>query len=499
MTQPLDLVIIGGGAAGLVAAHTAISVGASVALVEAERMGGDCLWTGCVPSKSLIAAANAAAHARSASRLGVHVGEVRVDFAEVMAHVHRSIATIEPVDSAQTIGALGVQVLQGTAKFTAKKELQVNGQPVPYRQVLIAAGSAPAIPEIAGLEDIDALTSESVWDLKELPARLVIIGGGNMGCELGQAFARLGSSVTIVEQGPRILPETDPDAVAVIQAALARDGVAVVANAHVEQVRGDGTMTVTTPEGPADLRYDRVLIAAGRTPRTAGLGLSHVGVDTTAGGYVQVDEHMRTSNTRIWAAGDVTNFPHFTHLAGMNALTATLNALLGLRRKGRGLGVPRVTYTDPEVASVGLLANSPVGRAGGAGFARLDNTHVDRAIAEADTNGFTKLTLDQKGKVLGAVVVGPRAGETLSELSLAVTKGLKSRDLAGQVHPYPTYSDGPWNAAIQDTQQRLDTPVMQRITGLATGFRRRQLDRKIKSTDTDSGPARVKPDQPRRN
>ena len=485
MTQPYDLVIIGGGAAGLVAAHTAISVGATVALVEGARMGGDCLWTGCVPSKSLIAAANAAASARAASGLGIHVGKVEVDFAEVMAHVHRSIATIEPVDSAATIGELGVQVLSGTARFSPDQALHVNGRPIPYRQILIATGSAPAVPAIPGLADIDALTSESVWDLQELPQRLVIIGGGNMGCELGQAFARLGAAVTILEQGPQILPAADPDAGEIVQAALSADGVEVVVNAHVEQVHRGGTLTVRTGSHTRDLPYDRVLLAAGRQPNTQHLGLAHVGVGTTGGGYVKVDKHMRTTNVRIWAAGDVTDYPHFTHLAGMNALTATLNALLGLRRTGPGARVPRVTYTEPEVASVGIVAKAWANPPSGVDFARLDNTGVDRAIAQADTTGFTKLTLDRKGKIVGAVVVGPRAGEVLSELSLAVSQGLKSRDLAGQIHPYPTYSDGPWNAAIEDTQQRLAAPAMQRLTGLATGFRRRLLDRNAKKSAPD--------------
>jgi pyruvate/2-oxoglutarate dehydrogenase complex dihydrolipoamide dehydrogenase (E3) component len=481
MTKPYDLVVVGGGAAGLVAAHTAITVGASVVLVEANKMGGDCLWRGCVPSKSLIAAGKAAAHAREAHRLGIHVAGVSVDFPAVMDHVHRSIRAIQPTDSAETISELGVKVMHGQAAFVSDESLMVGGTSLPYRQVLLATGSAPAVPDIPGLARINYLTSETLWELTELPEQLVIIGAGNVGCELGQAFARLGADVTLIESGPQILPGTDPDAADLVAQALAADGVDIQLNSVPVAASGmgdSGTVTSNTGRGTRDFGFSRLLVAAGRQARTHHLGLEHVAVRKTKAGSIAVNENLRTSNPRIWAAGDATDFPHFTHLAGMNALAATLNALLGLRRKALGARVPRVTFTDPEVASVGRFET---GR--GTGLAvkdrvmSLDNSHVDRAIAEADTVGFTKLTLDNKSRIVGAVIVGPRAGESLSELSLAITKGLKTRHLADQIHPYPTYSDGPWNAAIQDTQERLDSPTVKRITRVVATFRRRPLDR----------------------
>ncbi|MGD9527392.1 MAG: NAD(P)/FAD-dependent oxidoreductase [Pseudonocardia sp.] len=463
-----DLLVIGGGTAGLVGARTAASFGASVLMVERERPGGDCLWTGCVPSKALLAAASAAADARGAARLGVHVDGVRVAFDEVMAHVRAAIATIEPVDSPEAMRAADVVYAAGTAMFTGSATAEVDGRQLRFRQALVATGSDPAIPPIPGLAEADPLTSDSVWDLTERPDRLVVLGGGTIGCELGQAFARLGSTVTIVEAAERILGNEDPDAARLVADALARDGATVLTGTPVTAVDGAEVVLGDGRRIPAD----RVLVAVGRRPDTGGLGLAAAGVATDDRGFVAVDAHLRTGNPRIWAAGDVTGHPQFTHVAGVHGSTAASNAVLGVRRAAEVTAIPRVTFTSPEVASVGVPAGSP-----GTTTRTRWHDEVDRAIVEGRTMGFTRLVLDRRGRVVGATVVGPRAGETLAELTLAVHRGLRARDLAGVMHPYPTWGDGPWNAAVAEVREQLAGPVAQRATHTATALRRRWLDR----------------------
>lgn len=425
-----DLVVIGGGTAGLVAAKTAAGFGARVLLVERERTGGDCLYTGCVPSKAFLAAAHLAAAARAAASYGLRT-TVEVDFAAVMTSVHRAIRTIEPVDSPQALEAAGARVRFGEARFRGPDRLEVDGEPVEFRRAVIATGSAPAVPRIEGL--VDPLTSDSVWGLTELPERLLVLGGGAIGCELGQGFARLGARVRLVEAGDRLLEKEDAAASDLVAAALRADGV---------EVRTGTTMTSV----PDDV--DRVLVAVGRRPRSDGLADA---VELDERGFVRVDQHLRTSNPRIWAAGDVTGHPLFTHLAGVHGSIAATNAVLGLRRSIDLTAVPRVTYTQPEVAAVGAAT--------GAQTHVVQHREVDRAVTEQRTAGFTKLVLDEHGRVVGGTIVGPRAGESLAELTLAVKQGLRARDLAATIHAYPTYGDGPWKAAIEDVQDALNKPV----------------------------------------
>ncbi|MGH3570245.1 MAG: dihydrolipoyl dehydrogenase family protein [Pseudonocardiaceae bacterium] len=465
-----DLLVIGGGTAGLVGARTAASLGASVLMVERDCTGGDCLWTGCVPSKALLAAAAAAADARGAGRLGVHVDGVRVAFDEVMAHVHAAIATIEPVDSPETLRAAGVHVVHGTARFTGPATAQVDGAAVRFRQALVATGSDPAVPPIPGLAEAAPLTSDTVWNLTELPDRLVVLGGGTIGCELGQAFTRLGSRVTIVEAADRLLAGEDPDAARLVTGALTTDGTTVFTGAPVTAVEGTaGGWNVVLNSGrrePADV----VLVALGRRPDSRDLDLAAARVDVDERGFVVVDTNLRTSNPRIWAAGDITGHPQFTHVAGVHGSTAAVNAILGLRRPA-DLIIPRVTYTAPEVAAVGAPADTP-----GVTVRTLPHDEVDRAVVEARTAGFTRLVLDRRRRIIGATVVGPRAGETLAELTLAVRGGLKAQHLAASMHPYPTWGDGPWNAAIAEVRARLAAPPARRTTNALTALRRRRLD-----------------------
>lgn len=463
--QLWDLVVVGGGTAGIVAAKTAARLGASTLLIERHRTGGDCLWTGCVPSKALLAVAGAAAMARDAASLGIRTGQVEVDFADAMAHVHSTIAHIAPVDSVEALQADGVDVVSGDARFVGPAAVRVHGRDVAFRRAVLATGATPAVPPIPGLAEAAYLTSDTVWDLTRLPDRLVVLGGGSIGCELGQAFARLGADVTIVEGAARIMPREDNAAAGLVAAALRRDGVRVLTGRGVARVdAADAAGGRLVLDDDSAVLYGTLVVAVGRSPRTRGLGLESAGIGVDARGFVIVDTHLRTTNPRIWAAGDLTGHPQFTHTAGVHGSLAGSNAILGVRRSVNLTAVPRVTFTHPEVAAVGLPTD-PV--PDGLRLRQWSNTHVDRAVAEGDADGFTRLVVDKRGRILGATVVGPRAGETLAELTLAVKHGLRTRDLAAAIHPYPTYGDGPWNAALSDVRDSLaKTPVKQAISGL---------------------------------
>ncbi len=474
--QIWDLVVIGGGTAGIVGAKTAARLGASVLLVERGQLGGDCLWTGCVPSKSLLASAEAAASARYAAVLGVDVSGVDVDFTAVMKHVHGAIEQIAPTDSAEALAEAGVEVVIGTAEFTGPREVTVDGDLIRFRQALLATGASPALPPIPGLGDTQYLTSDTVWKLTSLPKRLTVLGGGSIGCELGQAFARLGSEVTIIEGADRLLPREDSDAARLVNAALLLDGVSIRTGVPVVKVtsadeRDGGSVAL---EDGSSVEHDELLVAVGRKARTGSMGLDTAGVAVDEHGFVIVDERLRTTNARVWAAGDLTGHPQFTHLAGVHGSTAASNATLGLRRKVSTTAVPRVTFTHPEVAAVGVSTEAKPGRT----VVYWSHAEVDRAVAEASTSGFTKLVVDDKGTILGASIVSPRAGESLGELTLAVKHGMKTRDLAATTHPYPTFSDGAWNAAISDVQERLTRPPYARAIRALIGVRRWLLERR---------------------
>lgn len=485
-----DLLVIGGGTAGIVGAKTAARLGARVLLVERERTGGDCLWTGCVPSKALLAAAGAAASARTASRFGVEVADVTVDFTKVMDHVRAAIHHIAPIDSIEVLEAAKVSVRTGTARFTGRDTAEIDGTPVRFRQALIATGAAPAVPAIPGLSETDYLTSETLWGLSELPAELVVLGGGSIGCELGQAFARLGSKVSVVEGAPRILPREDPLASAELTCALVDDGVVLHTGSGVTRVEpagaGGGVLHLESGQRVA---FSNLLVAVGRSPRTDDVGLAAAAVEIDDHHFVVVDDLLRTTNPQIWAAGDLTGHPQFTHTAGMHASLAASNAILGVRRKVDLTAVPRVTFTDPEVAAVGLKTDQVP-----AGLRTIEwsHAHVDRAVAEGALGGFVRLVVDKRGHILGATVVGPRAGESLGELTLAITQGLTTRDLAGVTHPYPTYNDGPWNAAVSDVQAQLQRPTIRRVLGalarVRTWWVSRHLTRGRESPPRRAGP-----------
>ena len=479
-----DLLVLGGGTAGLVAAKTAARFGARTLLVEADRTGGDCLWTGCVPSKALLAAADVAATARDGARYGVDVADVRVDLARVMEHVRAAIRHIEPADSPATVEEVGGHVLAGRGRFTGPGSAEVETADgrrttVRFRQAVIATGAAPALPRVPGLAEVEPLTSDTVWDLRTDPGRLVVLGGGAIGCELGQGLARLGVDVTVVEGAERLLPSEDPAASAVLARALAADGVAVRTGAAVTEVRrgaGDHDGVLLLEDG-SEVAFDRLLVAVGRRPRTDDLGLAAAGVELDEHGHVRVDDRLTTTNPRIRAAGDLTGHPQHTHVAGSHGSLAASNAVLGLRRTLDPV-VPRVTYTQPEVASVGVGTGAADEGAGGVRVVRLAHDHLDRAVTEARTDGFTALALDPRGRIVGATVVAPRAGEMLAELTAAVRRGDRPRDLGATIHPYPAWSDGPWNAALLEVRAGLERPLPRRATAALVRGRRWWVDRR---------------------
>ncbi|RAX48067.1 oxidoreductase [Arthrobacter sp. AQ5-05] len=466
----IDFLVLGGGTAGIVGAKTAAGFGARTVLVERERTGGDCLWTGCVPSKTLL---SAAAQART---LRMQAGQ-EPDFAAVRERIATAIRTIEPVDTPEALERAGVEVLSGRVSFTGPGTADLDGRPLRFRQALIATGGQPAEPGIPGLDPARTVTSETVWDLASLPDRLAIVGGGPIACELGQAFARLGSDVTMIVRS-RILAKEIPEAVDIVRESLKADGVKILENSSITRATSLGdAVRLQLADGTA-VDVSIVLLATGRIPRTTGLGLEHMGVSLDEHGHVITDSRMRTSNQLIWAAGDVTTHPQFTHLAGVHASVAASNAVLGLRRR-ISTAVPRVTYTSPEIAAV----TSTGSEEDQAGVARtVWHSHLDRAITEDRTDGFTRLLVGRGGRVIGGTIVGPRAGESLAELSLAVHKKLRTSDIAGATHAYPTYSDGVWNAAVLDVRERLASPLTGTAIKILSRIRRLTIDsRRISS------------------
>lgn len=459
-----DFVAIGGGTAGLVASRTAAGFGARTALIEGNRLGGDCLWTGCVPSKSLIAAA--AAFSRSTPSVGLPPRLGPVDFETVMAHVHAAMDEIAPIDSSEALAADGVEVIRGTARFTSPRTLDVAGRRISFGQAIIATGGSPTVPPLHGAEDIDFLTSESVWDLTELPARMLVLGGGAIGCELAQAFARLGSHITIIARGPRLLPKEEARASAVVRSAMEADGVDVRTSRTITSVTGRGCSGTAILDDGSIVAFDAILAATGRRPNTSSLEVERAGVRLDDEKRVIVNSKLRTSNPRIWAAGDVTPLPQFTHTAGVNGSLAASNAILGLSRTVDTVAVPRVTFTHPEVGAVGLPAGTP-----GLITRTVEHSHLDRAIAEGETNGYTQLVVDKRGRVRGVTIVGPRAGETLGEASLAVKNGLTTSDIAGTTHAYPTFGDAFWTASVADVRARLGAGATGAAVGALAGFR----------------------------
>ncbi|GHE20050.1 pyridine nucleotide-disulfide oxidoreductase [Halomonas urumqiensis] len=455
-----DIVVIGGGSAGLVASYIAAAVKARVVLVERDRLGGDCLNTGCVPSKALIRAARLAQEVRGAERYGIHAGEPRVDFPEVMAHVHRAIRDVEPHDSRERYEGLGVDVLEGSARLEDPWRVRVSGaggeHVLTTRHVIIASGARPRLPALPGIEDIEVLTSDNLWQLDELPGRLVVLGGGPIGCELGQSFARLGSQVSLVEMGDQLLPREDADVAHELESRLQGEGLGLwlaTRALRVEAARpGEGAMHRLVverhePDGESrieTLPFDRLLVSVGRQANVAGMGLEALGVETRDNGTLDVDGFLQSVLPNVWACGDVAGPYQLTHASAHQAWHATVNALFGEFKRFRVSyrALPAVTYCDPEIARVGLNERE----AGEQGVAfevtRYALAELDRAIADGLTEGFVKvLTVPGKDRILGVSIAGHGAGEMLAEFTLAMTHGIGLNKLLGTVHPYPTWSE----------------------------------------------------------
>jgi pyruvate/2-oxoglutarate dehydrogenase complex dihydrolipoamide dehydrogenase (E3) component len=465
MSTRYDLAVLGGGTAGLIASLYAARLGARVALVEqAEQPGGDCLFTGCVPSKSLIASARLAHQMRTAGRLGLDPLEPRIDFARVMERIQDVIRQAGVRDKAEHLEAEGVEVIRAFGRFARPGVLDAGGRELRFRTAIIATGSRPALPPIPGLAEAEPLTTETVWDLRELPARLAVAGGGATGCELGQAFARLGSSVEIVEAAPLLLPREDPEAGRFLTDVLSGEGVGLHLGAPVARVEPQHDGAGVLVAGERRIEYDRLLVALGRQPAGDGIGLENAGVDVDARGFVKVDARLHTTGDRIWAAGDAVGRMCFTHVAGHQGLTAMANALLRARRSFDYSAVPRVFFTDPELAKIGLTEAEARERLGRDPLVlRHDYAESDRALTAGTARGFAKLVIGRRGRVLGATLVAPAAGESIAELAALVRRGGTAADLSQVIHAYPTYGEGPARAAEQWWSHRYLNPRGRRV------------------------------------
>ncbi len=461
-----DICVIGGGSGGLSVAAAAATFGVSTVLVERAKMGGDCLNSGCVPSKALLAAAKHATLARSAPAFGMKAS-VSVDFAKVHDHVRQVIAAIAPTDSVERFAGLGVRVLQGQAKFKDRRTVTVGDDyEIRARRFVIATGSTAALPPIPGLDKGPYLTNERIFDLTTLPQRLIVIGAGPIGLEMAQAFRRLGSQVTVLEAASP-LAKDDPEAAAIVLAQLEREGVIIKSGVKVGHVDHMGHSVAVTLEGGADedmVEGTHLLVAAGRKPVTDGLDLEAAGVRYDRTG-IQVNKKLKTSNRRIYAIGDVAAGQlQFTHAANYHAGLVIRNALFRLPVRVSNDAIPWVTYTEPELAQAGLTEAQA--RARGIKNIRIlrwpyhDN---DRAQAERETHGHIKVVTDKKGKILGATIVGAQAGELVATWILAISQGMNIRALTGVVLPYPTLSEIGKRAAIDFFVPRLTRPLLRRI------------------------------------
>lgn len=470
--QRRDLVIVGGGTGGLVAAVTAAQVGARTTLIERDRTGGDCLWTGCVPSKALLAAAEAAQSMRDAGRFGIMPVEPDVDFRAVMAHVQDVQQQIAPHDSPERLRGLGVEVLHGEASFSGPDAVTVGGRTIRFRRAIIATGSAPAIPPVPGLREANPLTSDSLWSLTELPGHLVVLGGGPIGCELGQAFRRLGADVTIVEMADRIIPREDAEASVVLAAKLSAEGVTVLAGTTARSV-SPGTITVERNGEQWDIPHTHLLAATGRSPNSRDMGLDRAGVMTTERGHVQVDKRLRTTSDRIFAAGDITGRLPFTHVAGMHGAAAALNALFNLPRPVSEANVPWVTYTDPEIAHVGLSVEEARQEHGTGVIVKISPlSGNDRARAARSTEGFSLLVGDPKGRLIGGTIVAPAAGEMIAEVVAWLSQGATLSIIGQTTHSYPTFAEATGEAGLQAFRDKVDSKLLTGLTkGLLGAFR----------------------------
>jgi dihydrolipoamide dehydrogenase len=446
-TFDYNLVVIGAGSAGLVTSYIAATVRAKVALIEKNKMGGDCLNTGCVPSKALIRSARMLSYFRRADDFGIRRTDTDFDFADVMERVHRIIGKIEPHDSVERYTSLGVDVIQGSAKIVSPYSVEVDGRTVTTRAIVVATGAGPLVPPIKGLDQVDYLTSDNLWALRELPKRLVVLGGGPIGCEMTQAFARFGAHVTQVEMGPRIMPREDEDVSAFVQSRFEAEGVRVLTSHAAKRVKVEGERKVLVCEydnNPVEIEFDAILVAVGRKANVKGFGLEELGVRLDPKGTIETDPFLRTNFPNIFCAGDVAGPFQFTHTAAHQAWYAAVNALFGQFKKYRAdyRVIPWTTFTDPEVARVGLSEAEAKEKKIDYEVARFELGELDRAIAEGEEHGWVKvLTPPGKDKILGVAIVGSHAGDLIAEFVLAMKHGIGLNKILGTIHAYPTLAE----------------------------------------------------------
>jgi pyruvate/2-oxoglutarate dehydrogenase complex dihydrolipoamide dehydrogenase (E3) component/uncharacterized membrane protein YdjX (TVP38/TMEM64 family) len=454
-----NLVVIGAGSAGLVTAYIAAAVKARVTLIEKHKMGGDCLNTGCVPSKALIRSARLLSHIKRAPEFGIRAASAEFDFADVMERVQRIIHTVAPHDSIERYRQLGVECITGEAKITSPWTVTVNGKTLTTRSIVIAAGARPFIPPVPGLKEINPLTSDTLWSLRKLPRRLVVLGGGPIGCELAQCFARFGSQVTQIEMLPRILIREDPEISRMVIERFEAEGIKVLVNHKAKQAlveNGEKFLVVESVGRESRIAFDELLCAVGRVANTSGYGLEELGIPVSKTRTVETNEYLQTLYPNIYACGDVAGPFQFTHTAAHQAWYAAVNALFGGIRKFKAdySVIPWATFTDPEVARVGLNEQDARQRGVAYEVTNYGLDDLDRAITDGEAHGVVKvLTVPGKDKILGATIVGEHAGDLLAEYVTAMRHGLGLNKILGTIHTYPTlaeankYAAGVWKRA----------------------------------------------------
>ena len=458
-----NVVVVGGGSAGLVTSLIVAGAKARVVLVEKHRMGGDCLYTGCVPSKSIIRSGRIMEYIRRAEDYGIVDAAGKVDFAAVMRRVQTVIETIEPHDSPERFTSLGVECVSGAARLLSPYEVEVEGKRITTESIVIASGARPFIPLVPGLDGIDYLTSDNVWSLTELPPRLLVVGGGPIGCELAQAFSRLGSKVTQVDMAERIMPREDADVSAAVSARFEAQGIEVLTSHRLqkfETVDGEHFMQAEHQGETVRVAFDRVLLAIGRKANTEGFGLEEIGVALTPQGSVEVNEYLQTSLPNVFACGAVAGPYQFTHMASYQAWFAALNAIAGgiWRSRVNYSVVPWATFTDPEVARVGLSEDEAKQRGIAYELTRYEMNHHDRSLADGEAHGFVKiLTVPGKDKILGVTIVGYHAGEQIAEFVFAMTHNMGLKSISAVTHIYPTLGEANKFAANAWRSARLPT------------------------------------------
>ncbi len=462
MSKPeYDICVIGGGAGGLVVAAGGATLGARVILIEKNRLGGDCLHYGCVPSKTLLHSARVAQTLRDADRHGIPAAQPEVRIDRVMSRVRAVIGAIEVHDSPERFRGLGVEVVFGAGRFVSPTRFEVEGRTITARAFVIATGSRPAIPTVPGLDATPHLTNENLFSLSEQVDHLLVMGGGPIGLEMAQAFRRLGSQVSLLERSPQVLPREDADLAAVVAERLSREGVRLLCNstaARVEGQAGDIRLGYEDGEGQAHtLHGSHLLVAAGRKANVEGLGLDQAGVELEQG-RIKTDRRLRSSNRAIYACGDVTGPYQFTHMAEHQAGVILRNVIFRLPARVEQRAVPWCTFTDPELARVGLSGQEARQRDIPHRVYTFPFEDIDRAQAEGETAGMAKIVTDPKGRLLGAALAGPHAGELIHEYTLAIARGMKAADLSSVIHIYPTLAQINRRVADQRLKERL-TPA----------------------------------------